>query len=119
MKRIYVKGYFHGNLGDDLFLYIFLQRYRRAKIYIFADKKKYSELMKLGNLVVISSQNRIFNHIYNYYQKKGTRNILSKYCDFSILLGGSVFMEQYTDKNALIKRHQNVPYYILLANIGP
>lgn len=118
-KKVYVKGYFFNNFGDDLFLYILTTRYPEVDFYVFLNKKRYGHFRKLKNLHIIDSSNRINNKFFNYYKKTGKQNILSRWCDYSIMIGGSIFAEKYTGIDELRKIYENHQYYILGANIGP
>jgi len=119
MKRVYVKGYFFNNFGDDLFLYILITRYPKVDFYVFVNKDRYRYFRQFKNLHIIDSRNKIYNKIYNYYKRTGKENILSRFCDYSIMIGGSIFMEKNCGKDELWKIYGNHQYYIIGANIGP
>lgn len=118
-KKVYVKGYFFNNFGDDIFLYILITRYPGVDFYVFLNKKRYKHFQRFKNLHIIDSNNRINNKLYNYYKKTGKQNILSRLCDYSVMIGGSIFMEKYCNLDELKKIYENTQYYILGANIGP
>lgn len=119
LKKVYVNGYFFNNLGDDLFLYILLERYPETNFYVFLNKKKYRSFYKFKNLKMIDSSNKINNKIFNYYKKRDKKNILARYCDYSVMLGGSIFMEKSCSLKELKRVYGRHQYYILGANIGP
>lgn len=118
-KKVYVNGYFLGNLGDDLFLYILLRRYPNTDFYIFADKNKYEWFKCLTNLKIINSGNRLYNKLYFHIKHKKKKIVWSNLTDVSIMLGGSIFMEKYCGIEELSEIYSNNRYYILGANIGP
>lgn len=122
-RKIYVSGYFKGNLGDDLFLNILINRYPQTNFYIIAEKNKYKNWN--NNLIVFDLSNRVFNKLFNWGLKINIRldsiveNILYKICDFSIKIGGSLFMEDVIPLNNLLQEYSNKRYHILGANVGP
>lgn len=118
-KRIFVDGYFTGNLGDDLFLYILLKRYPKIIMYTFAKKELYKQFNKYGNLRIFNTNNRIYNYLYNKRKKSDKKGIVSKLFTANVLIGGSLFAENKTSVKDLLNRHNEMDYYILGANIGP
>lgn len=124
MKKVYLKAYMAKNLGDDLFLKMFADRYGdKNKIYLYSN----SEYKKMLNNKVISCKN-IFVVLLNKILKlvtgkrKDIQSLFYKKTDLFVQIGGSLFMEK-TDPNyketVKIEYPQNVKYYILGSNFGP
>ena len=124
MKKVYLKAYMAKNLGDDLFLKIFADRYgEKNKIYLYAN----SDYKKMLDNKVIACKNIfvvLFNKILKLVTKKrkDIQSIFYKKTDLFVQIGGSLFMEK-TDPNyketVKIEYPQNVKYYILGSNFGP
>lgn len=112
--KIFLKSYLNCNLGDDLFIKIFLERYNNNKIYTvgaFRDNK----LRKYGKVKIINR--KIIKLIKMITRKKlDVNNFYMKKSDILLYLGGSIFKEQnglnFT-KNKLSKN------FIIGANYGP
>lgn len=123
-KKIYLKAYMVKNLGDDLFLKIFADRYgEKSKIYLYAG----SEYKKMLRGKVVTCKN-IFTVLFNKTlklltkKKKDIQSFLYKKSDIVVQIGGSLFMEK-TDPNyketVKIEYPQDTKYYILGSNFGP
>lgn len=123
-KKIYLKAYMVKNLGDDLFLKIFVDRYgEKNKIYLYAG----SEYKKMLNDKVVACKNIftvLFNKLLKLFtkKKKDIQSFLYKKSDIVVQIGGSLFMEE-SDLNyeETVKREypENTKYYILGSNFGP
>ena len=69
MKKVYLKAYMAKNLGDDLFLKMFADRYGdKNKIYLYAN----SEYKKMLNNKVISCKN-IFVVLLNIFKENNVK----------------------------------------------
>lgn len=119
--NIYLKCYLNKNLGDDLFLKIFVDKYTNNINTFTTEKYDVSSLPK--NLYIKYINHILYSIINKISVMLNRSNIIEdsyiRKNDFMIVIGGSIFMEQ--KKNALqLKIYQNAKkYYILGANIGP
>lgn len=123
-KKVYLKSYIVKNLGDDLFLKMFADRYGdKNKIYLYAG----SEYKKILNSKVVPCKN-IFTILFNKTlklltnKKKDIQSFLYNESDMMVQIGGSLFMED-SDLNyketIKIEYPRNTKYYILGSNFGP
>lgn len=123
-KKVYLKAYIKKNLGDDLLLKVFSDRYsEKNKIYLYAGndyKKTLSKNVKtIKNIFII-----IFNKILKKFSKGkcDIQVLLYKKVDCIVKLGGSIFMEKYDKnykENAILEYPKNKKYYIINSNFGP
>ncbi len=116
MKKIFLNMYLKKNLGDDLFLNVISKRYPNIGFYTNTPAKEI-KCFHLKNIHGRSFISRIINKIL-----PSTKNI-RKY-DASVVLGGSMFIENNLTKNELkenIEKKYNTssPLFILGANFGP
>ncbi|WP_339316212.1 polysaccharide pyruvyl transferase family protein [Oceanobacillus sp. FSL W7-1304] len=126
MKKVMVYAYTKFNLGDDLFLKILFERYPNTNFVLFTQKK-YRAIFKHNNVKILSSDNLIlrgFNYISRRINKNYTINkIISKSCDASVYIGGSIFQQRDNWKVQINNRknllNENQPFYVLGANFGP
>lgn len=115
MMKIYLKAFIDKNLGDDLFIDIITKRYPNEKFLIddraeylnnenliFYKKSKISKL--LGKILYTCSFSKI-----NY------ETFISKKCDLSVMIGGSMFIE---GSSKYIEKLQK-PLFIIGSNFGP
>lgn len=123
-KKVYLKAYMMKNLGDDLFLKMFVDRYSdKNTIYLYTG----SEYKKMLNGKIIACKN-IFTILFNKIlklitrKKKDIQSILYKKSDVVVQIGGSLFMENSDSnykENVKIEYPHNSKYYILGSNFGP
>lgn len=123
-KKVYLKAYMVKNLGDDLFLKMFVDRYGdKNKIYLYAN----SDYKKMLNNKVTICKN-VFTILFNKTLKLITKkrrdiqSVLYKNTDLMVQIGGSLFMEK-SDPNyketIKVDYPQNTKYYLLGSNFGP
>ena len=111
MKKIFLRGYFTKNLGDDLFFYILGNRYRKIKFYAFSPIK-YNKKILPSNIIMFSGiiyrcLNKIIRLITK--EKNNVNSIIKSKCDFMIYPGGSIF---YDDMPLdLLKRCVDIDYF--------
>ena len=128
MKKIYLRGVYKKNLGDDLLIKILCDRYKNSKFYSLnyrnGSKKSPSENLYLKN--INSKFYKVLNN--SFARLKKINPIEAHYInksDFVIIIGGSIFMERkdfIKDKKIFgINWYNNLNknYYIIGANIGP
>lgn len=127
MKKVFLYGYWKHNLGDDLFLKSFLNRYPNTTVYIITSKRYRAYYEKMG--VISICDDTFIYHVKNYICKKifGRRFVFKKYTpyvDASILLGGSLFIEYPTWRKGLASWFTEIQKYstktfALGCNFGP
>lgn len=127
MKKVLMIAYAKKNLGDDLFIYILVNRYVNTKFYLCARTKYANSCFNANNLkfvnpVIVEKLNK-FAYDFNV-PKLNCNNIVAKSCDSMVFIGGSMFMQNSdiaTCKKQLSDRflHLNKDYYILGSNFGP
>lgn len=124
--KILLNGYFHENLGDDLFFRMITQRYPQHQFYMpvhadHADAYRGNANVKVLPLnKLVRGANKLLTAIS---PKWDIATLAGKLTDLSVLIGGSLFQELDTDGRSL-KRLKNMPrhnkgMYILGINFGP
>lgn len=120
MNKVYLKAYINCNLGDDIFIHMITKRYKNTKFQLITYKNydiNYNEnlIVKRYNLV-----NRIINKLIVLSSKhtNSLENILMKKSDLTVLIGGSMFIENDSNPSPYFIGGGN-PYYILGSNFGP
>lgn len=124
--KILLNGFFHENLGDDLFFHLITARYPQHKFYlpVHADHKKAYAGKQNVKLLPQSKFLRGVNKILcRITPKLGVQAWLSRKTDLSVLIGGSMFQELSQDGSdlkrlAAMPRHPKA-LYILGINFGP
>ena len=119
-QKVYLKSYLRGNLGDDLFVKIITERYPNTNFYGFGlkqDKKSYGSNLKIKygyRYVIINKCLELLTR-----KKKSIDRKYMKKCDKTVVLGGSMFI-QNKNKNYpnYEKELKNKEYYILGVNFG-
>lgn len=122
MKKVLLKFFGENNLGDDLFAYIILKRYKND---FYAYYTKYDALKDFDNIHFKSNffkrvLNKIVKELFNIHNFCEVQD--KKKYDLMIEIGGSIFIES-TKKHWLGRGRQYnknyIPYYILGCNFGP
>ena len=99
-RKIYIKSYLNRNLGDDLFLEILSKRYKTSN-FIAMSAIKYENNYKNIKIVNNRKLDKLIRKVT--FNARTYENILMAKCDFTILIGGSMFMEnEYYKKNLCI-----------------
>lgn len=126
MKKVLVDAVLIGNLGDDLFVKILLERYKDVSFSIIIDKRYKSFLNEFKNVKIVN---------YNFIRKgieKFSRRLLNKRIvfnryqsinDATVLISGSAFIQQ-NNYDSQIKIFENdinkvENYFMLGINFGP
>ena len=114
--NVYLKAYLSKNLGDDLFIYLLLNRYNNVNYSVLSRYSKYEAFpsIKLIKRGIIDKLIKIIS-----LRKDSYENILAKKNDFAIILGGSMFMEQSSSNKEKYFVDKDKEYYILGSNFGP
>lgn len=123
-KKVYLKAYTKKNLGDDLLLKIFFDRYgKENKIYLYTGNKYKKILSK--NVITLKNIFTIFLNKLLKLFSKGKYDIqflIYRKVDYVVKIGGSIFMEKYdksNKENINLEYPQNKKYYIINSNFGP
>lgn len=113
--KIYLKAFIGKNLGDDLFIDIITKRYPKEK-FLIDDRAKY---LNNENLIFYkkSKFNKLLGKILNICScsKINYETIVSKTCDLSVMIGGSMFIEGSSKYIENLKE----PLFIIGSNFGP
>lgn len=125
-KKIYLKAYCHGNLGDDLFVRIICERYPDVQFYVSVRDHFYHGMKDITNLNRIHAEgigNRIDSLHYRLTGMTLSEENILKDCDAAVLLGGSMFMQNENWKSQL-KSNRRLSgkakrFYVIGANFGP
>lgn len=114
-KKILLFAYTKVNLGDNLFIYMLLKKYKNIDFYINIVEKEY-EKVYLG-----------FENLHYIYEDRNLNNVDIDKFDAYIYIGGSIFMEseyamnEMKEFNKFIKRcnEKNKKFFYLSCNFGP
>lgn len=127
MKKALIIAYAKKNLGDDLFIHVLVNRYKKTKFYLSSKTFYDKSCFKASNLKFVNRN--VINFLNNLASKNkrhflNTNNILSGFCDATVLIGGSMFIQNAdmdTVKTQVGERfsHLKNKYYILGSNFGP
>lgn len=120
---IFVRGFFHINLGDDLFLYMLAKRYPQHKFHVILNSE-YTSVFRDQDNIIIHSYHKIRRALDRILIKYGQDfyTTIEKKCQLNVVIGGSIFQEGENDFGAYERLAQMPclnPTYILGANFGP
>lgn len=126
MKKVLVDAVMIGNLGDDLFVKILLERYKDVSFSIIINSRYSSFLNEFKNIKIIN-----YNFIRRglekisrrFLQKRIVFNIYQNRNNATVLISGSAFIQQ-NNYNSQIKIFENDinrtnNYFMLGVNFGP
>jgi colanic acid/amylovoran biosynthesis protein len=125
-EKIYIRGYFCCNLGDDLFLHILAQRYKNTQFILVADSNAARAFHDESNIKVIHN-----NLFVNFINKLTLKTIhfeiinwfIERLTNASIMIGGSMFQEIPSTENAILRiktyPHRKNKTYLIGSNFGP
>lgn len=124
--KIYVRGYFCCNLGDDLFIHILARRYKNVQFIIVADNNAAHAFDDEENIKVI--RNNLFIKSINKLSLKTIHieiinYFIEKFTCASIMIGGSMFQEIPSTHEAVLRiktfpKRKNKTY-LIGSNFGP
>lgn len=120
---IFVRGFFHINLGDDLFLYMLARRYPQHTFHVILNEEYDNVFKSEANITVYpyrKIRRGLDRMLVNCNQDFYTT--IEKKCQLNVVIGGSLFQEGEDDRLArerLSKMPSLNPTYILGANFGP
>lgn len=106
--KIFIDAYLEGNLGDDLFADILVNRYPNHQFYTLSW-----DYSSRKNLKVLSNK-----FLVKVMRKLSLRSLLANTCDLSVTIGGSMYME-YDGYNKNSFYLGKKPHYIMGINFGP
>ena len=114
-KKVLLFAYTKPNLGDNLFIYMLLKRYKNTGFYIHVVEKDYEKIYK------------DFDNISFNYTGRNLKEVNVDEFDGFVYVGGSIFMEseyafhELKEFNNFIKKcnEKNKPFYYMSCNFGP
>lgn len=106
--KIFINAFLEGNLGDDIFVDLLLDRYPNHNFYTLS-----SDYLPTKNLKVFSNE-----FFIKVIRKLSLKSLFANRCDLSVTIGGSMFMEQKGDATRNFSLGKK-PYYIMGINFGP
>ena len=134
-SQILVLGYWHRNLGDDLFLKILAERYSNTTFNIYINKENFRPFKTLVNVKPVFRYNsrtisrRAKNKLDNFLFKFGfvtLNSIQRELLNYKqiVEIGGSIFIQPSTgfDSNYYLRKaigKSGIDYSILGCNFGP
>lgn len=116
MKKIFILAYAKANVGDDLFIYMLIEKYKNVHFYINIKEKEHQRAFeKYPNITIISEKERELT-------KQNATDF-----DGYIYVGGSIFMEGgvvYNITNQFLEflkecNKNNIPFFYVSSNFGP
>lgn len=120
--RILVLAYCNGNLGDDLFIHELCNRYKSHSFYIVGSEKYKTYFSHCSNLHYVAYDDKKWGTYYKFKNRVNRimkkpkesqittiRLLLSKICKLTVLIGGSVFIQQENWKKELESRWKLLP----------
>lgn len=127
MKNIFLQAYYHGNLGDDLFIKILCQRYPDIRFDLIIAGNNDNRIDSIPNLNLIRRDvaYRVKNKLITGFTKKSMASRMAAKSECAILLGGSMFMEMGESKwKRILAGYREIcsaapHYFIIGANFGP
>ena len=106
--KVFINAFLEGNLGDDIFVDLLLDRYPNHNFYTLS-----SDYLPTKNLKVFSNE-----FFIKVIRKLSLKSLFANRCDLSVTIGGSMFMEQKGDATRNFSLGKK-PYYIMGINFGP
>lgn len=128
-QKVFLKGYWETNLGDDLFVKVVCDRYPDITFFLEATSKNLRVFKDIGNLELIEIRTDFFSKLYRKirYPILGFSSYfkLSKIVNIFIEIGGSIFILPKNGQldNAYKKRMKikkiSEKYFVIGSNFGP
>lgn len=109
--KIYLNAFLQKNLGDDLFVYILMNRYKNHEFYTMTTDKTYKGMFEHLHILDMKLLVKIL-------KKFSLKSLIANRCDLCLTLGGSMFIENPGDKSKNFSLGKN-EHYILGVNFGP
>ena len=115
--KIYIEGHFNCNLGDDLFFYTILNRYKDIEFYTCTNNEIVNNFENLHYIRYNKYINKILRILH--LEKFSRKMKIIKKMDAIVLLGGSMFIESSkkmeNNKYNYLKK-TSIPYFIIGTN---
>lgn len=113
-RKVFLSGYWHRNLGDDLFLKMIAERYPRCRFFISSNDDYHGISDNLHN-----RGNRVINKLIRVMtrEKWDLSMLYSARFKTIVHLGGSLFIE--SDQPYEKHHAKKSQYYVIGANFGP
>lgn len=120
MKKVYIKAYLAYNFGDDLFVHIFCNRYKNIECKMITKYEYPAGIFGKNTKLITKKDIKFVNKVIRVLSLKNNsyENILMKNSDFSLIIGGSMFMESNTAPSKYLVGGGK-DYYIIGSNFGP
>lgn len=114
-KKVLLFAYTKVNLGDNLFIYMLLKRYKEVDFYIHILEKEYENVYK------------DFENLHYINANRNLDSVNIEEFDAYLYVGGSIFMEseygmhEMKEFNKFIKRckEKNKKFFYMSCNFGP
>lgn len=114
-KKVLLFAYTKVNLGDNLFIYMLLKRYKEVDFYIHILEKEYENVYK------------DFENLHYINTNRNLDSVNIEEFDAYLYVGGSIFMEseygmhEMKEFNKFIKRckEKNKKFFYMSCNFGP
>lgn len=124
--NIFLNGYFHENLGDDLFFHIITRRYPNHQFHMLAHGDHASAYRGVPN-AKIHPQCKLLRGADKVLSKLSPKlsfgSLYGRTKDLSVLIGGSMFQEMQDDgsdlKRLALMPENHKKLYIMGINYGP
>lgn len=127
MKKVLIYAYNRLNLGDDLFIKILCERYKKTQFIMLCDRKYSIAFKDIENLKCYSIDTFFERLINLIFRKFKVDNFLKEYhikrVSAIVTIGGSLFIQNNSWKKGIndlnIRLGINKPNYLIGCNFGP
>ncbi len=113
--KVFLKAYINKNLGDDIFIDMVSKRYPNTNFLIDGNACYFNN----NNLTFYNKNilKKIIGKLLYYisFKRVNYETLMSLKCDLSILIGGSMFIENKSENLPILKK----PLFIIGSNFGP
>lgn len=125
MSKVLITGYFHNNLGDNLFLKILSERYPNTQFEVIVDNRYASYYQHYTNVAVIrrSILYRLVDRFIRIINKHGLLQFIGNRYSAVVEIGGSIFPEVQeqsipTEQRKYLSKKID-HYFVIGSNFGP
>lgn len=130
--KIFVKGYWNSNLGDDLFLKTLCERYPNNRFSVVVSKKSADTIRSIPNLDIVTRNifDRLFTFfcsrlfLYSKFANMDKELRLARKCNIICEIGGSIFKMPSSGMGYIYMQRKKIldlgkPYLVIGSNFGP
>jgi len=131
--KVLIEAYARRNLGDDLFIYTLVNRYKEIEFYMVADDKYIEMFSSVSNLHILNPNTLTeypVNIMVEYGDKIDTMSIeaaIIRIVDAILVIGGSMFIENDHWREWLLgsyhhifnSMNRDIPLFFMGCNFGP